>query len=398
MSGFSMRRRIWRRLFKTEGVIDLKLIVLYPQRRGADKARERLDRVLKHAIEGIPTEIFEDMYALSMEPERFVGRRILFAIPLGKDGINHGYYDLLAWLRWAPESHLLAGSVAGFLIDAESELYTKSVARELAVAANNAGCALVGRPLTEGTASLDNYIVQASNLNTDKFGAYQNSARTLVEQLMAPVWETKKEPHLLVLHASNHHTSNTMAIWEQVKERLEREGEGVSAAEAEGLAGKIEIRELNLRNGALEDCSGCPYQMCLHFGERGRCFYGGAMVDDVYPAVKWADGILLLCPNYNDALSANLTAFINRLTALFRTTRFYDKALFAIIVSGYSGSDLIAGQLITALNMNKTFYLPGNFCMMETGNSPGSALRSLGIDERIARFARTIQTTLTKDH
>ena len=90
------------------------------------------------------------------------------------------------------------------------------------------------------------------------------------------------------------------------------------------------------------------------------------MVENIYPAVKWADAILLLCPNYNDALSANMTAFINRLTALFRTTRFYDKALFAIIVSGYSGSDLLAGQLVTALNMNKTFYLPGNFCMMET--------------------------------
>ena len=118
------------------------------------------------------------------------------------------------------------------------------------------------------------------------------------------------------------------------------------------------------------------------------------MQNEVYPAVKWADGILLLCPNYNDALSANLTAFINRLTALFRTTRFYDKAMFAIIVSGYSGSDLIAGQLVTALNMNKTFYMPGNFCMMETGNSPGSALRAAGIEKRIEEFADNIRNTL----
>ena len=104
---------------------------------------------------------------------------------------------------------------------------------------------------------------------------------------------------------------------------------------------------------------------------------------------------MLLCPNYNDALSANLTAFINRLTALFRTTRFYDKAVFAIVVSGYSGSDLIAGQLITALNMNKTFYLPGNFCMLETANNAGAALKLSGIDERIADFAAMIQSALT---
>ena len=38
------------------------------------------------------------------------------------------------------------------IIDAESEFYTKATARELAVAANRAGCAFVGRPLVEGTA------------------------------------------------------------------------------------------------------------------------------------------------------------------------------------------------------------------------------------------------------
>ena len=172
-----------------------------------------------------------------------------------------------------------------------------------------------------------------------------------------------------------------MQIWKEVRAKIEDQ---------------IEIQEINLRNGTLEDCSGCPFKMCLHFGERGQCFYGGAIQDEVYPGVKWADGVLMLCPNYNDALSANMTAFINRLTALFRTQRFYDKAMFAIIVSGYSGSDLIAGQLVTALNMNKTFYMPGNFCMMETGNAPGSAIQSEGIHNRINCFASQIIHTLKR--
>lgn len=118
------------------------------------------------------------------------------------------------------------------------------------------------------------------------------------------------------------------------------------------------VQEIGLRNGTLDDCSGCPYTMCIHFGEKGECFYGGVMSREVYPAVRRADGVVMLCPNYNDALSANLTAFINRLTALFRQTRFYDKALFALVVSGYSGSDLVARQLISAMNMNKSFYVP----------------------------------------
>ena len=42
----------------------------------------------------------------------------------------------------------------------------------------------------------------------------------------------------------------------------------------------------------------------------------------------------------NDALSANLTAAVNRLTALYRAASFEDKAVFAIVVSGYSGGDI----------------------------------------------------------
>ena len=137
----------------------------------------------------------------------------------------------------------------------------------------------------------------------------------------------------------------------------------------------------------LDDCSGCPYTMCIHFGEKGECFYGGVMSREVYPAVRRADGVVMLCPNYNDALSANLTAFINRLTALFRQTRFYDKALFALVVSGYSGSDLVARQLISAMNMNKSFYLPGRFALLETANDPGEAMGLPGVRDRLDRFA-----------
>ena len=112
------------------------------------------------------------------------------------------------------------------------------------------------------------------------------------------------------------------------------------------------------------------------------------MQEEVYPAVRWADALVMLCPNYNDALSANLTAFINRLTALFRQTRFYDKAVFALVVSGYSGSDTVARQLISALNMNKAFYLPPRFCLLETANERGSLVRLPGIREKAQRFAR----------
>ena len=284
---------------------------------------------------------------------------------------------MLSRLRQTPG--LLEGCTAGLIVDGASPLYTKSAAAELTLAANLAGCAFVGRPLVEGTGSLVNFRIQAKNLNTDLMGAYRTAARELVRQLEEASFPRQEAPELLVLHASSHHTSNTMQLWEQVRARL---------------GDRFTFTEIGLRNGTLSDCSGCPYTMCLHFGEKGGCFYGGLMQEEVYPAVRRCAGLVMLCPNYNDALSANLTAFINRLTALFRQTRFYDKALFALVVSGYSGGDIVARQLISALNMNKSFYLPGRFALMETANDPGEALSLPGIQDRLDGFARNIQNTL----
>lgn len=112
------------------------------------------------------------------------------------------------------------------------------------------------------------------------------------------------------------------------------------------------------------------------------------MVDEVYPAVRRCDALVMLCANYNDALAANLTACVNRLTALFRQTRMYDKRLFGLIVSGYSGGDLLARQLISALNMNKSFYLPPRFSLLETANERGSLVKLPGIEAQAAAFAR----------
>lgn len=306
-------------------------------------------------------------------------RRLLFALSLGEHGVNLEYYRMLRYLREHRSERLLDCYTGGLIVDGDSELYTKYAAKELVFTANCAGCTFVGRPLVEGTRTLSNFAIVAQNMDTDYPTAYRNSARQLVEEILAFERPVIEKPELLALHASSHVTSNTFALWNGVKERLE----------------DIAVTEIGLRNGTLSDCSGCPYKMCLHFGEKGSCFYGGVMVEDVYPAVRRANAIVLLCPNYNDALSANLTAFINRLTALFRTVRFYDKALFAIVVSGYSGSDIVAGQLIAALNMNKTFYLPGRFAMMETANNAGTAVKLPGIDERIAAFAENINRTLT---
>lgn len=341
----------------------------------ADDARDdaRLNGVLQAALSGVAYREFTDMSAL---PD-LRGQRLLFAAALGEYGVNTAYTRLLRRLRAEPS--MLDGCISALLVDGAGELYTKSTAAELGLAANLAGSALIGRPLVEATGSLTNYRVQAKLLDTDLAGAYHVAARDLVERLLAAEPLKKEKPELLALHASSYHTSNTMQLWGEVKSRL---GDSCS------------ITEIGLRNGAVSDCSGCPYTACLHFGEKDRCFYGGLMQDEVWPAVRRCDAVILLCPNYNDALSANLTAFVNRLTGLFRQTRFYDKAMFAVVVSGYSGGDIVARQLVSAMNMNKSFYLPPRFALIETANDPGEAITLPGMGARLDDFVKRIKTQL----
>ena len=71
--------------------------------------------------------------------------------------------------------------------------------------------------------------------------------------------------------------------------------------------------------------------------------------------------------------------------------------MFGIVVSGYSGGDLVAQQLISALNMNKTFRLPGYFSLLETANNPKEILEIEGIEKRAESFARTILKNLKNE-
>ncbi len=298
------------------------------------------------------------------------GERLLFAVALDEGGCGLEYYRMLSALRRGEES--LTGCTAGLVGTGQGELYTKDVARDLVLSANMAGCAFLGRPLVEATGSLRNFRVQAEIRGTDEAAAFALAAEELIDRLHC---EPPPPPirRLTALHASSRATSNTLALWDLVRRNLPSD---------------IEVTELGLRNGTVSDCNGCAYTTCLHFGEQGGCFYGGPMVDEVFPAVRECDALVMLCANYNDALSANLTAFVNRLTALFRQNRFYDKRLYGLIVSGYSGGDLLARQLISGLNMNKSFYLPPRFCMMETANEKGSLIRLPGAALRGEAFAK----------
>lgn len=335
------------------------------------KRESRMDRILSEALKGVDAEYLLTADRLAETDLR--GKRILFAVCLSDAGVNLEYYRMLEYFRRA--SGCLSGAVGGIIVDGSGELFTKSLARRLAFSANLAGCTFIGKPLVEATGSLYNFNVMSKVLGTEPLQTYQKQVETLIRKVLDYQEPETLGKKVLVVHASSRKTSNSLLLWEKIRNHLD------SAAE---------ITEISLRNGELLDCRGCKYETCLHFGEGGGCFYGGVMVEKVYPAIISCDTLVMICPNYNDAVSANITAFINRLTAVFRTNDFSKKRVFALVISGYSGGDIVAEQIIGAMNFNKSMILPGNFALVETANDPGSILTAENLEEKARAFAERI--------
>ena len=341
---------------------------------GSSRLKETLDRALSKDGTGVTMLNGSREFTAAASEGKLKNNRIIFAADLDESGVNIEALEVIRFLNLNPMA--LEGSLGGVIIDGRSELFTKDLGRRLVFASNMAGCAFPGKPLVEATGSLANFAVSAKLWETSLEEAYAKSCRLLIEKVASfEVPVNIRKPEILAVHAGNKATSNSFSLWREAAGHLE---------------GKAEIEEISIRNGQVLDCRGCKYEDCLHFGEHEGCFYGGGMVEKVYPAIIKSDVLVLICPNYNDSVSANIMAFINRLTALFRTNDFSRKRIYAIVVSGYSGGDIVAQQIIGAVNMNKNFILPPRFAMLETANDPGTALELPGIKERVKAFAEGI--------
>lgn len=301
-------------------------------------------------------------------------KKILFAVELNEIGVSNTMNDIFENLYDRGDKSLL-NSEGALLVKSKGNLFSKTFSQSLVFLANNLGCSFVGRPLVEVTKDLDNLLAMKNIYKLPLEDISMLQCENLRDRFFKEKDREKRDPKkLLVLHSSKKDISNTLTLWHMVKNHLK----------------EIEIEEINLGDGDIEDCKGCTYKTCKHFGSQGKCFYGGLVVSQVYPAILNCDSLMLISPNYNDMVTANLVASINRLTALFRKTKFYDKQLFSIIVSGYSGSDGIAKQLISSLNMNKTFGLPPYFALMETANDRDAILDVEDIEGKAKAFAENI--------
>ena len=334
---------------------------------------ERLRAVTDFALRGV-------QYRMLPPNAQLQNRRVLFALSVDAGGMDVETLMLLRRLR--TEKDAMKGSCAVLLLDGAGELYTKELAQELVLAANGAGCSFPGKPLVEGTGSLYNQHILAQKTGRSLEETYFARARELALRLQSFVPPQFLRPRLLALHASESGRSSTLWLGREVCRRL---------------AECCEVQEISLQNGTIHDCRGCSYHACLHFAKQGGCFYGGAISKTVLPAIRSCDAMLFLCPNYNDAVSANVSALFNRLTSLLLQCSLYEKYLFGIVVSGYSGGDLVARQLLGTMCLNKTAMLPANFCMLQTANDLATAQRIPGMEAGIDAFARHIRSTICRE-
>jgi multimeric flavodoxin WrbA len=302
-------------------------------------------------------------------------KKLLFVAELDNTGACIPMMQVLSDL-YRRGDEALRGSLGAVMVHSAGQLYTKHAAQNIIFLANKLGCRFPGSPLVEATANLENLITWQKKYQLPLQETCIRLCRDLGRRLLEDSIPQYINPNILALHSSSHETSNTLALWRMIKK---------------GLA-EYNITELHVENGTVLDCKGCSYKTCKHYAKQSSCFYGGIMVEEILPAVERADAVVWLCPNYNDSVSANLMAVINRLTVLYRKTKFFDKNMFAVIVSGYSGGDSVAKQLIGALNINKSFGLPPYFSIMATANDPGSIKKVPGITARAELFACNIMS------
>lgn len=303
-------------------------------------------------------------------------KKLLFLLELDSNGFDLPMLKFLKELDLS-DKNAFQNCIGTLLISSSSELGTKRSAQDIIFISNNLGCKFLGHPIIEATKTLKNFLNWQRTLNIPLEQiclklSYDLGKRLSEYEDAIPLTKHKKK--ITVLYSSTHKFSNTLDLWHMISQYLD----------------DFVIKEIHIENGKILDCKGCSYKLCLHYGNQNKCFYGGFMVDNVIPAIEEADGIVWLCPNYNDAIAANLTAVINRITVLYNKMSFHNKSMFGIIVSGNSGSDSVAKQLIGALNINKGFMLPAHAIITETANNPKAIFKVENITYKAENFAKHI--------
>ncbi|MBS7525696.1 NAD(P)H-dependent oxidoreductase [Fusibacter paucivorans] len=310
----------------------------------------------------------------------------LFFVELDALGENTAVHERLCEAFQRNGERAFESSVCALVVYAQSIDYTKTFIKKFIYTVNRMGGSFIGHPAVEILPGLVNFKTRSTAENCTLEAACEGQLRRLTQRLGDYQMLQKKTLKLLALHAGQVDMSTTLRLWHAIRQQLTAQ-----------MGDRLIIDELHVDEGKIYDCYGCPYETCLYFAKEKRCFYGGIVVEDLFPALEAADVVLWVCPNYNDSISAKLMAVINRMTALYRNMSFYDKYLAAVIVSANSGNDAVAGQLIGALNVNKGFRLWPQFAFTLLANHPNDLAKYDDLSQRIESYVDIMHGNMYKN-
>lgn len=325
---------------------------------------------LKSCVHG-PQEVLWENSLRVQAVNQLQTEALIILCDLNEIGRDEGIDQLVK--VWRKQS--LRGKTIGLICRTQNDWHTKTYSRSMALIMNDLGAVVLGKALVEILPGYHNFSAwkKSSAMTLEEIA--KSRVTDLVERLSKFNTMKVHQPKLLVLHSCVERTSNTLALWRLTESALKLKKP------------EIQIRECYLARGSITDCIGCDYKTCTDEAQNLSCVVGGQFVEELMPALEWADAIVWLCPNYNDTISADLIAVINRMSGFYRTRDLSRKAVYAVIVSGNSGTDAVANQLLGSLNLNKGYMLPPQFCLSEIASDPLSVLEKSGVRDKAEAFA-----------
>jgi len=316
--------------------------------------------------------------------------RCLFYVALDPLGEHMSLHRFLLNERECFENSgtcLFTRCVVGIVVTSPNTLYTKTFLKKFLFMINEMGAEIMGHPAVEILPHYDNFKIRSEAEGVSKEQACFSQIQSLIKRLGSYVFLKKDHFNILALHAGHLEMSTTLHLWHLIKTKI-----------AEKLPHQvITLEEIHVEEGKITDCYGCPFETCLYYGVDKQCFYGGIVVEALFPALERADLVVWVCPNYNDAISAKLMAVINRMTALYRQMSFNDKYIGAVIVSANSGMDTVAGQLIGALCINKGFRLGPHFSVGTLANHPSALKENESLEACISSYVDALYENVHKN-
>lgn len=361
--------------------MELTVLVLPSQ---TTKENKVLRLLLNQALQDIPHRMVSELAQVHLPA------KLLIAFALGTDGINVSYLKLLAQLR--NRSQMMDSSLAGIVVQSDSLHYGKGCATQFALALNQGGCALVPRPLVE---------ISHQNLPFPDPFLPQDDPRLdwvpqihqLAERIMGvgfrgnvPLSDKPMLPRVTVVfpvgeeYAALPEVAQSYDLWEELRHRL---------------APFIHCTELCLQTDTIHQCNQCINRNCRRFLPDGTCFYGAALGREGILALSQTDALLLVCPSFHNNLHGYMLSFSQQLSSLFAPEQMADKALFALILSPYSGGEMVAEQLINSFIFQQGCYLPSHFALIECASPNDNLLNSEDLTPCLDQFAHGLLELLS---